>query len=36
MPVDSIFARYEILHTGKVNDYPPDTWFIAEKAPLAR
>lgn len=32
--VDSIFARYQILHTGNVNDYPPDTWFIAEKAPV--
>jgi RNA polymerase sigma factor (sigma-70 family) len=32
--VDSILARYKLLHSGNVNDYPPDTWFIAEQAPV--
>jgi len=32
--VDSILARYKLLHSGNVNDYPPGTWFIAEKAPV--
>lgn len=32
--VDSILARYQILHTGTANDYAPGTWFIAEKAPV--
>ena len=32
--VDSILARYELLHSGNVSDYPPGTWFIAEKAPV--
>jgi RNA polymerase sigma factor (sigma-70 family) len=32
--VDSILARYELLHTGSVKDYPAGTWFIAEKAPV--
>jgi RNA polymerase sigma factor (sigma-70 family) len=30
--VDSILARYKILHTGYATDYPWGTWFIAEKA----
>jgi len=30
--VDSILGRYALLHSGSVNDYPPGTWFIAEKA----
>jgi len=32
--VDSILARYQILRTGNINDFPPGTWFIAEKAPV--
>jgi len=31
--VDSILSRYQILRTGNANDYPPGTWFIAEKTP---
>jgi hypothetical protein len=30
--VDDILARYELLHSGNVNDYPTGTWFIAEKS----
>jgi RNA polymerase sigma factor (sigma-70 family) len=32
--VDSILARYKLLHGGSVNDYPSGTWFIAEKSPV--
>jgi RNA polymerase sigma factor (sigma-70 family) len=32
--VDSILARYKLLHSGNVIDYPSGTWFIAEKAPV--
>jgi hypothetical protein len=34
--VDSILARYKVLRGGNANDYPADTWFIAEKAPVDR
>ena len=32
--LDAIFERYKLLHTGKLSDFPQDTWFIAEKAPV--
>jgi RNA polymerase sigma factor (sigma-70 family) len=32
--VDVILARYKLLLSGNVNDYPEGTWFIAEKAPV--
>jgi hypothetical protein len=32
--LDSILARYQLTHSGNVNDYPADTWFIVEKAPV--
>ncbi|HEX4350950.1 MAG TPA: hypothetical protein VH251_11210, partial [Verrucomicrobiae bacterium] len=31
---NSIIARYTLLHTGSVKDYPPNTWFVAETAPV--
>jgi len=32
---DSIFARYKLLHTGKLSDLPPGTtWLMTEKAPV--
>jgi hypothetical protein len=31
--VDGILARYKLLHSGNVNNYPTGTWFIVEKAP---
>jgi len=30
----AILQRYQLLHAGNVSDYPKDTWFIAEKAPV--
>jgi len=34
-PVDSaILQRYQLLHTGKLEDLPPDAWLIVEKAPV--
>ncbi len=32
--LNAILQRYELLHTGTAADYPKDTWFIAEKAPV--
>jgi len=32
--VDAIFERYRLLHTGNLSDFHPDTWIIAEKAPV--
>ena len=32
--VDSILARYQILHSGRANDYPSGTWLIVEKSPV--
>jgi|ERR1051326_1240594 RNA polymerase sigma factor (sigma-70 family) len=32
--VDSILARYQLLHTGNASDYPPGIWLIAEKTPV--
>lgn len=32
---DAIFARYKLLHTGKLSDLPPGTtWLMTEKAPV--
>jgi len=32
--VDAIFARYTLLHTGKLSDLPTDAWITVEKAPV--
>jgi RNA polymerase sigma factor (sigma-70 family) len=32
--LDAIFARYTLLHTGNLSDFPQGTWFIVEKAPV--
>lgn len=32
--VDAILNRYTLLRTGNVSDYPPGTWFVAEKSPV--
>ncbi len=32
--LDAILGRYQLLHTGKLSDLPPNTWIIAEKAPV--
>jgi hypothetical protein len=31
---DGVFQRYQLLHSGKVSDFPPDEPLIAEKAPV--
>jgi RNA polymerase sigma factor (sigma-70 family) len=34
-PVDNaILQRYQLLHTGKLGDVPPEEWLVAEKAPV--
>jgi RNA polymerase sigma factor (sigma-70 family) len=32
--LDAIIERYALLRTGSVNELPPGTWIIAEKAPV--
>ena len=32
--LDAMLQRYQLLHTGTVNDFPQGTWIIAEKAPV--
>lgn len=32
--LDAILGRYKLLHAGNLSDFSPDTWFIAEKAPV--
>lgn len=32
--LDAILGRYKLLHAGNLNEFSPDTWFIAEKAPV--
>lgn len=32
--LDAILGRYKLLHAGNLSDFPPDTWFIVEKAPV--
>jgi hypothetical protein len=37
IPVDDvILARYKLLHTGNLSDFPVGTWLISEKAPVDR
>jgi RNA polymerase sigma factor (sigma-70 family) len=31
---EAIIRRYTLLHTGNVNDFPPNTWFVVETAPV--
>jgi len=31
---NAIVARYTLLHTGNVKDYPSSTWFVVETAPV--
>jgi RNA polymerase sigma factor (sigma-70 family) len=30
----AIIARYTLLHTGSVNDFPSGTWFVVENTPV--
>lgn len=32
--LDAIIARYALLQTGNIHDFPPGTWFVGEKAPV--
>jgi hypothetical protein len=34
--LSSILDRYTLLHTGNVSDFPSNTWFVVEKAPVDR
>jgi hypothetical protein len=31
---NAIIARYTLLHTGNISDFPSGTWFVVEKAPV--
>ncbi|HEV2695392.1 MAG TPA: sigma-70 family RNA polymerase sigma factor [Verrucomicrobiae bacterium] len=32
--LDAILARYSLVHTGDISDYPTDTYFVIENAPV--